>query len=430
MNQDGNTPQRSLPSIGLFSAISLLFLVLFLLVVWVVDRQQMRMLEETHIMQSERVPEILQVQRRARYLEKIRNTGDQLLNSLDNSDRQTALLYLNLLAKHPNVLDDAQTALLVDQAFRFLIDANQAIVQQPGTVESWRQQWQPKAQRLSQLADDAMTQSSQIIAKEMGVLSDISRQVRLKMFFTMALVGTFLLVFFWLLHRQVLKPLQLINRSLMAIKSNNTLPPLPETGIKEIHSLESALIELQQSVQDSVKARQDMEYLAHHDLLTGLPNRRYFIQKTMDRTRLALLHGQSVTVGLVDIDYFKRVNDEFGHAAGDAVLTQFADIFRSAFREGDDLCRYGGEEFAFALIGADLCESQRIAERLRVEVQKFKFQIPGRLEPVYLSISLGLAQIDQEGFDRALTRADNALYQAKQAGRNKTVIQAQSRFRS
>jgi len=352
------------------------------------------------------------------------------LNSLDNSDRQTALLYLNLLAKHPNVLDDAQTALLVDQAFRFLIDANQAIVQQPGTVESWRQQWQPKAQRLSQLADDAMTQSSQIIAKEMGVLSDISRQVRLKMFFTMALVGTFLLVFFWLLHRQVLKPLQLINRSLMAIKSNNTLPPLPETGIKEIHSLESALIELQQSVQDSVKARQDMEYLAHHDLLTGLPNRRYFIQKTMDRTRLALLHGQSVTVGLVDIDYFKRVNDEFGHAAGDAVLTQFADIFRSAFREGDDLCRYGGEEFAFALIGADLCESQRIAERLRVEVQKFKFQIPGRLEPVYLSISLGLAQIDQEGFDRALIRADDALYQAKQAGRNKTVIQAGYRFQS
>lgn len=244
MNQDGNTPQRSLPSIGLFSAISLLFLVLFLLVVWVVDRQQMRMLEETHIMQSERVPEILQVQRRARYLEKIRNTGDQLLNSLDNSDRQTALLYLNLLAKHPNVLDDAQTALLVDQAFRFLIDANQAIVQQPGTVESWRQQWQPKAQRLSQLADDAMTQSSQIIAKEMGVLSDISRQVRLKMFFTMALVGIFLLVFFWLLHRQVLKPLQMINRSLMAIKSNNTLPPLPKTGIKEIHSLELALTEL------------------------------------------------------------------------------------------------------------------------------------------------------------------------------------------
>jgi len=424
-----HTSQRNLQSIGLFSATALLFVVFFLLIVWVVDRQQSRLFDETRFMQSERLPEILQAQRRARYLEKIRSTGDQLLNSLDNGDRQTALVYLlNVLAKHPNVLDDGQTAVLVDQAFRFLTDANQAIVQQPTTAESWRQTWQPTAQRLSQLADDAMKQSSQMIAKDMEILSDISRQVRLKMFFTMALVGTFLLVFFWLLYRQVLKPLQLINRSLIAIKSNHKLPPMPQTGIKEIHSLESALIDLQQSVQDSVKARQDMEYLAHHDLLTSLPNRRYFIQQAIDRIRQAAADGQPVTVGLVDIDYFKRINDEFGHAAGDAVLTQFADIFRSAFREGDHLCRYGGEEFAFTLIGADLQEAQSISERLRVEVQTHKFQIPDRREPVSLSISLGLAQIDQEGFDRALIRADDALYLAKQAGRNKTIVQPENRF--
>jgi len=424
------TPPRSLQSIGLFSATALLFVVLFLLVVWVVDRQQTLLLDRTRIMQSERIPEILVLQRRARYLDKIRSTGDQVLYAPNNSDRQVALLYLNHLAKHPNVLNDVQTALLVDQAFRFLTDASQVMTQQALADDSWRQTWQSKAKRLSQLADDAMTQSSQMIAKDMERLSDISRQVRLKMFFIMALVGTFLLVFFWLLHRQVLKPLQLINRSLIAIKSNDALQPLPQTGIKEIHSLESALVDLQQSVQDSVKARQDMEYLAHHDLLTGLPNRRYFIQKTMDKTRQAAVDGQPVTIGLVDIDYFKRINDEFGHAAGDAVLTQFADIFRSALREGDDLCRYGGEEFAFALIGADLSETQRISERLRVEVQKFKFQIPGGKGPVSLSISLGLAQIDHQGFDRALSRADDALYLAKQAGRNKTVIQAENRFQS
>ena len=425
-----STSPRSLPSIGLFSAIAVLFVLVFLLVVWGVDRQQTRIFDETRFMQSELMPDILQIQRRARNLEKIRSTGDQLLSSLSPGDRQTALLYLTLMAKHPSVLDDVHIALLVDQSLRFLTDANQAIVQQPGSVESWRQKWQPMAQRLSQLADDSMTQSSQMIAKEMETLTDISRQVRLQMFLTMALVGVFLLVFFWFLHRQVLNPLLLIHRSLIALKSNEAMPTLPKTGVKEIQALESALNDLQQSVHNSLKVRQEMEYLAHHDLLTGLPNRRHFIQTAIEKIRGAEEKGQPVTVGLVDIDYFKRINDDFGHAAGDAILTQFAEVFRATFRVEDILCRYGGEEFAFVLIGEDLEGSQGISERLRIGVQKFKFQTPGRQEPVSLSISLGLAQIDQEGFDRALIRADDALYQAKQAGRNKTVIQAGYRFQS
>ena len=80
-----------------------------------------------------------------------------MLNAPNNSDRQTALLYLNLLAKHPNVLNDVQTALLVDQAFRFLTEVSQVMTQQASADDSWRQAWQSKAKRLSQLADDAMT---------------------------------------------------------------------------------------------------------------------------------------------------------------------------------------------------------------------------------------------------------------------------------
>lgn len=416
-------PSRSLQSIGLISTIAMLFVVLFFIVVWLVDRQQTKVSDETSYIQSELLPDILHIQRRARNLEKIRGTGDQLLSSISQGDRQTALLHLTLMANHPSVLDDENTAQIVGHALQFLTDASQATQQQTGSQQDWRGKWQPIANQLSRMADDAMTQSSQMIAKEMEVLSDISKVVRFQLFITMALVALFLLMFFWFLYRNVISPLMQINQALIAMGSNKPVPSIPATGLKEIHAVQSALIELQKSIQDSAASRRELEYLAHHDVLTGLPNRRFFIQSATDQAQAAYQSGKSVTVGLVDIDLFKRINDEHGHAVGDSILSQFAKIFVDAFRDSDILCRYGGEEFAFVLIGTDLIEAKRLAEQLRLQVLRNKFRMAESGDVVSLSISLGLARMKEDGFDRALIRADDALYKAKQSGRNKTVVQ-------
>lgn len=155
---------------------------------------------------------------------------------------------------------------------------------------------------------------------------------------------------------------------------------------------------------------------AQTDPLTGLGNRRSL------ELSLSLLEaeGRAFAAIALDIDHFKRVNDSHGHEVGDQVLRQLAELMRRCCREGDLLCRTGGEEFLMLLPGASLEVAAVVAERLRVTVQDTP------LEPVgAVTISLGVARCDGEvGSEPAetLSEADRALYRAKQEGRNRVVI--------
>ncbi|MFF7860255.1 sensor domain-containing diguanylate cyclase [Pseudomonas monteilii] len=155
---------------------------------------------------------------------------------------------------------------------------------------------------------------------------------------------------------------------------------------------------------------------AQTDPLTGLGNRRSL------ELSLSLLEaeGRAFAAIALDIDHFKRVNDSHGHEVGDQVLRQLAELMRRCCREGDLLCRTGGEEFLMMLPGASLEVAAVVAERLRVTVQDTP------LEPVgAVTISLGVARWDGEAGDEpveTLSEADRALYRAKQEGRNRVVI--------
>ncbi|MCE1006747.1 MULTISPECIES: sensor domain-containing diguanylate cyclase [Pseudomonas] len=155
---------------------------------------------------------------------------------------------------------------------------------------------------------------------------------------------------------------------------------------------------------------------AQTDPLTGLGNRRSL------ELSLSLLEaeGRAFAAIVLDIDHFKRVNDSHGHEVGDQALRQLAELMRRCCREGDLLCRTGGEEFLMMLPGASLEVAAVVAERLRVTVQDTP------LEPVgAVTISLGVARWDGEAGSEpveTLSRADRALYRAKQEGRNRVVI--------
>jgi diguanylate cyclase (GGDEF)-like protein len=155
---------------------------------------------------------------------------------------------------------------------------------------------------------------------------------------------------------------------------------------------------------------------AQTDPLTGLGNRRSL------ELSLSLLEaeGRACAAIVLDIDHFKRVNDSHGHEVGDQALRQLAELMRRCCREGDLLCRTGGEEFLMMLPGASLEVAAVVAERLRVTVQDTP------LEPVgAVTISLGVARWDGEAGSEpveTLSEADRALYRAKQEGRNRVVI--------
>ena len=169
--------------------------------------------------------------------------------------------------------------------------------------------------------------------------------------------------------------------------------------------------------------------LATTDFLTGLPNRREFMAKLDDELgRLQRSVDESAAVLMLDIDHFKTVNDEYGHATGDAVLRHMAGLMRAGQRKIDTLGRVGGEEFAVLLPGATLEAAAVYAERLRQTVADTPLVTDGK--GIAITVSIGIASIRplDPSADAALIRADKALYQAKEAGRNRVGQLADSQL--
>ena len=156
---------------------------------------------------------------------------------------------------------------------------------------------------------------------------------------------------------------------------------------------------------------------ARTDPLTGLPNRRAFADGLSQRIAEWERTGATFCTLMIDIDHFKRLNDRFGHPAGDHVLRKVADTFRKTFREMDLIARIGGEEFAAVLPSTNAADGRQAVERCRAAIATCPLDFDGNT--LHVTISLGLAAIDT-GDDAVsiMKRADEALYAAKDAGRD------------
>jgi two-component system cell cycle response regulator len=165
--------------------------------------------------------------------------------------------------------------------------------------------------------------------------------------------------------------------------------------------------------------------MAITDALTGLYNRRYMETHVGTLVEQAATRGKPLTVLVLDIDYFKSINDGHGHDAGDDVLREFALRIRKSIRGIDLACRYGGEEFVVVMPETDLAVATMVAERLRRRIASEPFPIQQGARTVEVTISIGIAALG--GSDNAasvLKRADQALYRAKRDGRNRVVPDA------
>ena len=166
--------------------------------------------------------------------------------------------------------------------------------------------------------------------------------------------------------------------------------------------------------------------LSVRDPLTGLFNRRY-LEETMSReVPRAVRLRQPMAVAVLDLDHFKRLNDTYGHDAGDFVLMRFAELLRNATRGSDIACRFGGEEFGLILPGVDLGTARRRADAIRAAYQDIYFEFDG--QPLgHFTVSAGVAELapGEQDWAAVLREADRALYVAKQAGRNRVLSTAE-----
>lgn len=161
---------------------------------------------------------------------------------------------------------------------------------------------------------------------------------------------------------------------------------------------------------------------AHRDPLTGIGNRAALESSMAREVSLALRHKQPLAAMVIDIDWFKKVNDRHGHAIGDAVLRSVARVIAAELRGDDLLFRFGGEEFVVLLRGTRLEGALVAAERIRAAVESATCACEGK--DIQVTVSVGVATLGEESSEHLFDRADHALYQAKQQGRNR-VVQAQ-----
>ena len=168
-----------------------------------------------------------------------------------------------------------------------------------------------------------------------------------------------------------------------------------------------------------LKANKKINELLKIDDLTGIANRRYFMEYFTKMHAIATRHNLPITMAMADIDDFKAINDRYGHQAGDQVLKTFANILKENSREEDLPARYGGEEFLILLVFTNIEQGYQMTERIRKTFE----EITERKGPQKITASFGLTGLKNDDTPGELiNRADQALYLSKNSGKNKTTV--------
>ena len=163
---------------------------------------------------------------------------------------------------------------------------------------------------------------------------------------------------------------------------------------------------------------EQLRELAITDSMTGLYNHRYIIDSLSERIAEAKRYKQSLSVAMLDIDYFKKVNDKYGHPFGDFVLVRISTIIEESIRETDIAGRYGGEEYLIIFTNTDKKSALNTLERIRKSIEEEKWV----KEDLVVTVSGGLSELKDEDYSKLIKKADKLLYKAKENGRNRNEI--------
>ena len=209
--------------------------------------------------------------------------------------------------------------------------------------------------------------------------------------------------------------------NLGSVRSDRFMPGMATNFIEWLAAVASVCLE-------NVANNERLKHIGLTDALTGVHNRRYFEQRLREEVDRALRKGSPLSCLLLDVDHFKRVNDQHGHLIGDVVLREVAEQIKDQLRLSDAMARYGGEEFAVLLVQTNAATARAIAERIRQTIAAQIIRLPEN-KNLSVTLSIGYSTLKEElrGADvdvkarELVARADHALYTAKRTGRNRVV---------
>jgi len=187
------------------------------------------------------------------------------------------------------------------------------------------------------------------------------------------------------------------------------------------------LIHRNRMLEEEVKRLRIYQEYAYTDVLTEIPNRRFFYERVSQEVARATRNNHALTVALVDLDRFKEINDRAGHRVGDEILKFFAQFLRANIRQEDVVCRLGGDEFVLLLPDTSTESASTLLERIRQKLEKVELAVDGRAR-CQLSFSCGVAS-HQDGLlvEDLVEAADHSLFTAKVRGRNRVVSAPKAR---
>lgn len=187
--------------------------------------------------------------------------------------------------------------------------------------------------------------------------------------------------------------------------------------------IQERTLELQITLQELAEKNQQLQAQSTTDALSGVRNRAYFDQKIMAEINRSRREQRPLAIVLIDIDFFKQVNDDYGHLAGDQIIRQVAGLIQSNLKRcSDHVCRYGGEEFALILPNTDTNGAWEVAERIRTSLAAEALQVEDHQLTINISAGCYAATADAESSPEYYIHcADKALYQAKNSGRNQVL---------
>ena len=218
---------------------------------------------------------------------------------------------------------------------------------------------------------------------------------------------------------KVRKNLQMIGNRIKDYRNNEKNREIEYQ--KQVIELQAKLAESEQNAEEIKNILSFQKYRINHDSLTGLPNRDSYDEHIVDSLQRWKRNSKVLSLAVGDIDHFKRINDSFGHLAGDKVLKKVALILKSSIREADFIARIGGEEFVLIFEETSSNASRAILEKLRKLIQDCQFIY--RENRVEVTVSFGLTTvIANDDIESLFMRADNAMYKAKNAGRNRIEV--------
>jgi len=281
---------------------------------------------------------------------------------------------------------------------------------------------------IRRVLNDFQAEEKKLQTQRESLYKNFRANTRLLFILESTLFAVFLIILSWITNKEIISPIQILTKAANNLRSGNIFNSVTITNKDEIGELAEAFNEAGSKIE---KATQILEERHIKDIaeknnalkasitdpLTGLNNRRYMEMEVDSLVAASHRYEHDLCIILIDIDYFKKINDNLGHAVGDLVLQALARLIKERTRNSDLVIRYGGEEFIIIVPYSMINEVEKFAEKLRLLVSKL---IVPALNGTNITISLGVAKLlkDDLKIDNVILRADKALYEAKNGGRN------------